>query len=235
MLLEVAAESMILAEPNDWEAAFFGCPVIQLSLSAEAPLGTWLEARPAIREYIVARVPTGHIALIHALEQHGFRLLVPMVMLESGCEPVVGMAPTVAPAVPQDVPHLAEIARHAFVHGRFSAELELSREVVGEMYATWARNCCNGTLADKVLVIHVKGRPVGFIAVRRPSGEVSLIAVAPAMQGRGIGSSLVGAARRGGRLFAWTPLTNIPAIQMYEKCGFRMRRSSLYYRLWRPE
>jgi len=219
---------MILAKPNVWEAAFFGCPVIQLTLSVEADLGKWLETRPAAPEYIITRVRTENVTLIHLLEQHGFRLLVPMVLLESDV-PSDTSGLSVVPAELQDAPYLVEIARQAFVHGRFSAEPELPRKMVGEIYATWTRNCCNKSLADDVLVVRAAGRPAGFIAVR--GGEIKLIAVAMSMQGRGIGSALVGAVGR--PMTAWTPLTNIPAIQMYEKCGFRMSGSALYYRLWR--
>lgn len=239
---------MILAKLDAWEAAFFGCPVIRLSLSAGAPLGEWLKMRPAIREYIVARVPTEDIALIHVLEQHGFRMLVPMIMLEGAGVPSTSMSAgdlvsgiELDSARSEDVPVLAEIARRAFMDGRFRAEPGLSDDVVDEMYATWTRNCCNKSLADEVFVARVAGRAVGFVAVRcdnLQTGEIGLIAVSPDMQGHGIGSALLEtgchwASTRVENMIAWTPLSNIAAIRMYEKCDFRVGGSALYYRLWR--
>lgn len=255
-----ARDGFLLAEHKDWETAFFGCPVVQLSLFVGAAgceerqlvaatlLSRWMGARPMIREYVTIRVPAEDVPLLHVLEQQGFSVLVPMVTLESRTSGAAGGIPvsevTLAPVEPQDVPALAEIARRAFVYGRFWVEPRLSRDAAGEMYATWIRNCCNRSLADEVFVARVAGRLVGFIAVRCRRygsfqvGEINLIAVTPTMRGHGIGPALVEAGRRWARaqvkdMIVRTELPNVSAIRMYEKCGFRVGAGSLYYRLWR--
>jgi GNAT superfamily N-acetyltransferase len=254
---------ILLAEPKDWETTYFGCQVIQISLFVKEKkheqrqqiaaklLKQWLRTRPTKKqEYIVVRIPAEDVALIHALEEHGFYMLVPMVTLERNkvCSKNIVINNhkfELSPIQPQDILILAEIARYAFVYGRFWIEPLLSKDISGEMHATWFRNCCNKSLADEVIVARIANQPVGFIAIRCRRyddvqvGEINLIAVSPSVRHIGIGHALVKAGcqwaeNRTDNIIVRTELPNTFAIQIYEKNGFQIGEGSLYYRLWRP-
>jgi dTDP-4-amino-4,6-dideoxy-D-galactose acyltransferase len=264
LALDNGGGGLLLCEPRDWEAAHFGCRVAQLTLlpasrdrrSRRAEAGRLLRAWSDSvdhreQEYAVTRVASDDAPLAMALEEAGFRLLVPMVTLDHALADVLAMARPagvgIEPVTDGDIDRLGEIARTAFAYGRFGVEPDLPAQVAGDMHAEWARNCGKGAMADATLVAREAGarRPVGFIALRHrvyagePTGEINLIAVDARTRGAGIGQALVRAAlewakqRAVRRMIVRTELPNSASIRMYERCGFRFGEGSLYYRRWR--
>src|SRR5687767_9385647 len=73
---------------------------------------------------------------------------------------------------------------------------------------------------NQVWVAEANGCIVGFIAFG--DGWVNHLYVAPAFQGRGIGTELLAVAMRcNGSLQLWVFEVNVPAIGFYERRGFR--------------
>jgi ribosomal protein S18 acetylase RimI-like enzyme len=127
-----------------------------------------------------------------------------------------------------DLPALLSISQSAFEKTRYFAD-EALRPRAPLAYAEWVKNNCQGR-AQKVFVAELEGRLVGFIccliAESDESGIIDLIAVAPGMQGLGLGSQLIGESLRWFRervrsVVVGTQAHNAPAVQTYQKLGFR--------------
>jgi dTDP-4-amino-4,6-dideoxy-D-galactose acyltransferase len=210
---------VLFIESKPWEAGFFGCPAVFLTLaigsgeyarrnsSASALLDAYMGSKaPGGRVYATARTSADDLPAMQALEARGFQILVPTITLERSMEVGTkggGEKSTnflVEIACESDVQRLREIARHAFQFGRYSVEPRLPDNIAGEMLATWAANCVNGQQADTTLVVRQGGKAIGFLGVKRQNSDglnlaiIVLIAVDEKARGLGVGRALVQAA-----------------------------------------
>jgi GNAT superfamily N-acetyltransferase len=135
----------------------------------------------------------------------------------------------VAEATADDLGPIEAIARSAFTTGRFLLDWRLSPELSHRRYATWVRNSVDSP-DQQVLKAEVDGDLVGFFIVEpRPDRSVywHLTAIAPAWQGKGIGTSLWRTMlirhKAEGATFVETTISghNAPVINLYARLGFR--------------
>jgi dTDP-4-amino-4,6-dideoxy-D-galactose acyltransferase len=144
-------------------------------------------------------------------------------------------------------PDLFELALAAGVYSRFNVDPHFSLEEFAAMYQVWIERSVSGQLADAVLVIPLDHPPRaneqrlgGMVTVSESNGaaSVGLIAVAPALRGRGAGTELLRAAHRWMRsrcareVQVVTQLANLPACRLYERSGYRLSRVQHYYHFW---
>ncbi len=251
----------LLVEDKPWDTGMLSVQTKNLTVLANAPtphsrreitshlIGHWLRDHPATeREYIVTRVPADDVSLLHALEDHGFSVLVPMVTLgktpAGSVKVVLPAGVEVSEVEPQEVGHVEKISAKAFLSGRFAADPGVSPEVAEKVHGTWARNCCLGLQAERVLVARSRGEVLGFIALKflmadnTRVGSIELIATSETSRGMGVGRALVQAgcnwtARFSQHVVVRTELPNTIALRLYEGEGFRVLNSSLYLSLWR--
>ncbi len=131
-----------------------------------------------------------------------------------------------------------------------SLEAELGLGVYGRLFPDWRSAQASAVEAacrapeNDVWVAAVDDRPVGFVAVRfidedaTRAGELSMIAVAPAHQGAGIGTSLVERALTEIRaqgvdlavIATGSDPGHAPARALYEKLNFTPLHQVRYYR-----
>jgi dTDP-4-amino-4,6-dideoxy-D-galactose acyltransferase len=155
--------------------------------------------------------------------------------------PVIPYAATTTSAA------LIELAISAGVYSRFHLDPHFTVERFAAMYQSWIERSVTKELADIVLVVPLndhRGAPAdplsGMITVSESSGvaTIGLVAVAAAVQGRGIGSSLMRAAERwmrdrGAReARVVTQLANGPACRLYARSGYFLLRVQNYYHFW---
>ena len=197
--------------------------------------------REAGIRHLSARVDTGDLSTIHALESVGFELVDGILTF---LLPMNGYQ-TAMPAgtrlfEPKDLPEVLEIGRTAFVFDRFHADPALSPSVADQVNAAWTRNCCLGIAADAVVVAEEEERVASYVTCRidRPARRGIIVLVATAEWARGRGA----ARRASSAALHWfteqgmefvevgTQLRNIPAARLYESLGFRLFRTSLTFR-----
>lgn len=139
-----------------------------------------------------------------------------------------------------DIPALRELARASHTSSRFWADLNFPRERCAELYATWIEKSCRGW-ADQVFVAEVDGQPAGYLSCHLRAdgrGEIGIVAVAPAAQGRGLGGSLLDTAlswfaEKGCRhITVVTQGRNASAQRLYQSRGFLTANVQVWHHLW---
>lgn len=123
---------------------------------------------------------------------------------------------------------------------RFGRDPKLTVAQVTRLYKAWINNACKKLVADIVLVIKNQHTIVGMVAIaeKQGRGDLSLVGVAPAYQGQGLGKQLVYAAQHWcleqGYFISQvvTQKTNPKACHLYEHCGYQLEKSEFFYHFW---
>jgi dTDP-4-amino-4,6-dideoxy-D-galactose acyltransferase len=164
-----------------------------------------------------------------------------------------GEGPLLRPASLEDIPQLRRIAARSHRDSRFYADPHFPRSRCDELYATWIEKSCRGMDADPgsqlVLTAGVPetGGPAGYIScilrgisggTGEREGEIGLLAVDAAAQGRGLGGALVSAAlrwlaERGAlRVRVVTQGRNTRAQRLYQAHGLLTCSIGLWFHRW---
>jgi len=231
-----------------WDSEIFGFPVAQITRvaleegarSAEA-LGefqTWCDEHAV--HLVACRLDHLELRESMALEDAGFRFIemVYRLRLDSfeGIDPPRDVV-LVTPASPSDLSSIEEIASAAFTTGRFLLDWRLPPELSNRRYATWVRNSVDAP-RHTILKAEVDGELVGFFIVEdRTDGSVywHLTAIAPAWQGRGIGSSLWRTVllrhQMEGATSVETTISghNLAILNLYERLGFSFSSAQMTF------
>jgi dTDP-4-amino-4,6-dideoxy-D-galactose acyltransferase len=203
-------------------------------LDADA-VDAWARANDVDCVYFLARDEPGAAA---QAEDAGFRLT--DVRVELGRPSAGEERSTLRPAGAEDEAPLRELARSNHRITRFYADPRFPDERCDELYATWISRSLEGW-ADAVLVAEAEGRLAGYVSLHRLEwgwGSIGLIGVAPDARGQGVGRRLVESAvawaREQGleRVTVVTQARNVPALRLFEGCGFRMADLGLWFHKW---
>lgn len=141
----------------------------------------------------------------------------------------------IRPATEEDLPWITEIAGNAFVNSRFYNDPEITDEQVSKLYKSWVKNA----LSDENKAIFVTEDKNGFIIYLQNGDQahINLIATGGTNRKKGVGTALVKYAdnyafENGCKdFFVGTQATNIPAVNLYTKCGFRFFKTTRIYHL----
>jgi ribosomal protein S18 acetylase RimI-like enzyme len=149
----------------------------------------------------------------------------------------------VRPASAEDIPMLCRIAAVSHTHTRFYFDHHFIPECTAKLYQIWIKKSCDGWVnqdgqLNQVLVTHQI--PTGYITcyIDNGVGHIGLMAVDPAHSGRGIGTTLVTEAlkwfgrQRVNEVSVVTQARNIPALRLYQRCGFQITSVQTWYHLW---
>ncbi len=130
------------------------------------------------------------------------------------------------------------IASTVFQYDRFHCDPLIDKDTADKLKKSWVASYIDGRRGDFILVAEQMGNVVGFLAALsktvgdRPILVLDLIGVNVAYQHKGIGGVLVrslidNATAQGKDILVNTQITNIPSINLYEKCGFCLKESVL--------
>lgn len=194
--------------------------------------------------HLTARVSSSHYPAIQGLEAHGFRTMgVQVTLARKGRTPNSEIAHpngvTTCPFSAADLRFLQDLSADAYVESRLFADPDLPEDATRRLHRLWIENDCTGRAA-RVLVAHVSGEPVGYIACLLHQagkansecnlGDIDLLAVAPKARSKGVASALVEAAiewfePRTNQVIVQTQVTNGRAIALYQRKGFRLEEA----------
>jgi hypothetical protein len=179
------AAVMVTGRPLAWDTGFFGLRMGRIDhvLRGGRAHRTGLETAigEALRRFRAADVP--HVSLkadvadhetIAAAEAAGFRLMDAIVTYISHPRrrpprPVKEVG-TIRPFEPRDTEDVLAVTREAYrgYQGRFQRDPHVPADRSDEFYVEWARQCCAGVMADRMLVAENRdGRLIGWTSVKR--------------------------------------------------------------------
>ncbi len=133
-------------------------------------------------------------------------------------------------AIEEDLPWMTEIANNAFVTSRFYNDPCIPRDKVSGMYTSWVKNA----YLDANKAIFVPEGKNGFLIYYQngSNAHLNLIATGGENRKKGVGTALVKYADNYAfengceNFFVGTQATNVPAINLYIKCGFKFFKST---------
>ncbi len=187
--------------------------------------------------YATCRVSAADYGVLQILETHGFVIVDGIVSFGKniGIHDVY-QGRSVRPALPEYHEALVELAGPLFRGiSRYYHDSIIPEGAADLIYRQWMRNSIGGSVADAVLVFLDDTDLLGFVTVQK-KGVVPLIGVASHARGKGVGMELMRAAAAQCRewglehLSVDTQLSNIPALRLYESCGFNIEASFITLR-----
>jgi ribosomal protein S18 acetylase RimI-like enzyme len=182
-------------------------------------------------------VETGELA--HEL---GFRMVDVRITLArsmSGARDAIA-DDTIRDATASDLPRMQELAAASYRSTRFYFDRRFKRDRVDEMYRIWIANESHNAAA-KVFVVDDGTGPAGYMScsVRNADSEIGLVAISEATRGTGKALALMerslgwAAACGAVRITVVTQGRNVAALRLYERAGFRVQNTEVWYHLWR--
>lgn len=199
-------------------------------------------------DMLIARCPTPDTPTVHCLEGDGFRWMDTLVYWRRDLtkQPIPARAAEspIRPLRAEDEAGVTSLARAAFADygGHYHADARLNREACTAVYVDWAKNCCTQPgFADIVLGVEHDQTILGFMALKdvgERTCDISLVAVAPVAQGRGLFRALLVAALHWMTERAYTTaeysciLTNIAAQAGLARVGFELDHSVHTFHKW---
>ena len=185
----------------------------------------------------------GDVRAIETLSRHAFHPVDTAVTFRRGSEPPAEWrAPNqieVRRASSAELTAARDLAGRCMVLSRFHVDPRLGAALGDAVNRAWIQSYCDGSRGEEVLVALHDGAVVGFNAILRstvdgtPSRVVDLIGVDNQHRGRGIGQSLMQRFIRDtlgvgiGCMRVTTQASNIVAVNLYERNGFRLAESTL--------
>lgn len=252
-----------LARPLPWDTAFFGVPMARIDVLLRASseptpalrdaLGALLETcRAAGIQHVAARVDVADMAGVAALESAGFRLMDALVTYYTHPHreppPEVREVGRVRPFETADLDQVLAITADAYrgFRGRFQLDARLPADRVDAFYLEWARQCCAGVMADRIVVADDgQGRVHGWASTRRvePASSAGGITVWAGSLGacrHDKPGAYAGLIRRlafenyeaGGVTETQTQNHNIATVRVYDAVGARYVRGDYTFHAW---
>jgi GNAT superfamily N-acetyltransferase len=241
-----------LCDVLEWDSAFFGRSIARYrgTRCSDADLFA-LSRECAARaiDCVYLSIDPADVESVAALTRANASFTDIRVTFETRIVPVASAArhagaALVRPATSSDLPSLTQLAGVSHHQTRFYADPHFPRERCARLYQTWIARSCGG-YADAVLVADAgEAAPVGYVTCHKEPachGRIGLFAVADGHQGRGIGGALMAAALHWftangvTTISVATQLRSVRAIRVYERAGFTLSESRLWFHYWRED
>jgi glycosyltransferase involved in cell wall biosynthesis/ribosomal protein S18 acetylase RimI-like enzyme len=223
-----------------WDTEFWEFPVARvtkdrLSEDEASRVADWCDADAVRCAFLLAAADDDETAA--AAEAVGFRPVDTRMTLERQGGPIEGDAYPVRirPAKPDDREGVVALARRGHGDTRFFFDRGFPRQRAAELYERWIDRGFDED--DRQLIVAERdGEIAGYIVLVDGPPTIDLIAVTDPARGSGVGSALVDAAIRrypASPLRVITQARNVQAMRLYEKAGFRVLKSEVWYHRWR--
>lgn len=229
-----------------WDSQHWGFPVARIDVHRL----TDQSARQAIRWCKDRKIRCLYFAAdgscaqtLQVVRCNGFRFIDIRVDLKLDPEALLSEAKVnnCRAAKPEDLPALQRMARGAHEDTRFFKDLHFDRIKAGDFYSLWIERDLR---ENKVFVAFSESDPgelLGYISVSLSGDDtarIGLMAVKAGARRSGLGRSLVEKAliwchsQKIVSVRVATQGTNVPALRLYESCGFKIADVKVWFHRW---
>ncbi|HSN93689.1 MAG TPA: GNAT family N-acetyltransferase [Anaerolineaceae bacterium] len=229
-----------------WDSDFFGqriARVLPSTLRIEdiQKLDAWCQDQHINCLYFLSTDTGGHS--LKLVEESGFRLADLRVTFLAKLDQLTLPAShnkAICLATAADIADLRAIAAHNHVDTRFYADPHFERSKCDELYQIWIEKSINDP-HQRVFTYKPENKALGYVSVypgENNSATIGLVGIAKVCQGQGIGSRLINHCLHTLQAEACTQVEvvtqgrNTIAIQLYEKCGFRIKSIQTWFHKW---
>jgi hypothetical protein len=255
--------AVAIGRPLTWDSRYFGVPMGRLDYLIQAPDATRSDVRAALSlaldqfralriRHVAVKLDVEDGEALACLQEHGFRLmdstLTYVAHPRRDAPRALRCLGQVRPFDVSDIEQILDITREAYAgyQGRFFRDHHLPRVRAEAFYVEWARQCCSGGMADRILVAEgTGGRLLGWASVKWADTEAvlgrsriskgSLGACRPDVPGAyaGIIAELARDNHSAGALTeAQTQNTNVAMIRLLESLGAQYVRGDYDLHAW---
>jgi dTDP-4-amino-4,6-dideoxy-D-galactose acyltransferase len=229
-----------------WDSEHFGQRIAKVLLSKLSTeeiqgLDAWCQEQRINCLYFLSSA-TGGPAL-WAAQIQSFRLVDLRVTLLAKLDGLA-LAPSqdenISLASAADIPDLRSIATHNHQDSRFYVDPHFERSKCDELYAIWIEKSVKDP-SQRVFTYKPEGNALGYVSTYQDengNGFIGLVGIAKTCQGQGIGTLLTKHCLRVlqadgcKQVEVVTQGRNTKAIQLYEKCGFRLKSIQTWFHKW---
>ncbi len=229
-----------------WDSEFFGHRIGRVFPSVlEAEdiqyLDAWCRQEHVDCVYFLSS-STGGPALWPA-QNYGFCLVDLRVTLIADLVKLILPSPqnkAICLATDTDIPDLRSVATHNHVDSRFYADPHFERSKCDELYQVWVEKSVRDP-RTKVFTYRPEKQALGYVSSyidEFGKAFIGLAGIAQECQGQGIGTQLINQCLQGlqsegcSQVEVVTQGRNTKAIQLYEKCGFRVKSIQTWFHKW---
>lgn len=234
----------------DWDSDFWGFPVgrLEASLLRESEAENvleWCQANEIRCLYFAAN--GSNAETLKRAHEAGFQFVDIRVDLECNAARVIDSSLSenspVRPVTEADLESLKAIARSAHQDTRFFKDLNFERSKCAKLYEKWIERDFESGQVLGFFPHHQAESAGGYVTLSKESGEfarIGLIAVEESLRGRGGGRMLLDAAIKAAaqlgakKIRVVTQGTNVAALKLYEKAGFRVCDVKIWFHRWFP-
>lgn len=137
-------------------------------------------------------------------------------------------------------PSLLELAWESGIYSRFNIDPHFKNNEFRQLYKIWIERSVSREIAKDVLV-YMDGTIIGgmiTLGEKNNKGDIGLVAVAEYSRGKGIGKKLMTAAENAFQDMGYdevqvvTQRINVPAMNLYQRCGYSINERLFYYHFW---
>ena len=135
---------------------------------------------------------------------------------------------------------IEDLAIQSGKFSRFAVDQNIPQEKFMALYKIWIQHSLRKEIAEEILIIREGDRVVGMITLgnKNGRGDIGLVAVDENSRRKRYGEILVRAAQqwflKNGYEFGQvvTQGMNIPACNLYKKCGYSVESVDFFYHFW---
>lgn len=133
----------------------------------------------------------------------------------------------------KDKEEIMNLSKESFIYSRFHLDENIPNAIANSIKSKWIENYFNGQRGDDLIIATLDDKIAGFILLIKSGNNIiiDLIAVHEKFRGKNVAKNMINFLEENfndlNKIIVGTQIVNIPSINLYESCGFRIDES--YY------
>jgi spore coat polysaccharide biosynthesis predicted glycosyltransferase SpsG/ribosomal protein S18 acetylase RimI-like enzyme len=148
---------------------------------------------------------------------------------------------TIRPGLPADASALIKITGNTYIHSRYYFDRHFPADTCQRFYTDWIAKSLREDSRDTVFVAEAKGEIAGYVSCARVSrncAQIGLLGIAEKYHDQEAGPALLR------KCWEWCEANDLPLVEavtqgrnmaaqrLFQSCGFRSKKTELWYHKW---